>query len=132
MGINKSHYSLVPLADHLRLLRTPEPPYYVVISTNIHKGEEVETYEKLIAATFEHANQYPGYLGMESAHETLEDGKVFTVAAIYFETLDSLEAWRNHQKHVAVKKDAKQRWFLEHNIRVCHLLEHYGSNLSHA
>ncbi len=131
MATRTNQYSLIPLNPDLRLLRTPEPPYYVVISTNIHHGKEIERYDKLFASTLEEANKIEGYLGMDSAKETLESGEIYSISAIYFASLDALEKWRQHAKHTTVKKNAKQRWFAEHNIRVCQVLEHYGSNLTH-
>lgn len=131
MATLKSRHSLRPMSSELRLLRTPEPPYYAVISTNIHHGNDIDIYNNQLKKVLEIANQLDGYLGMEVAKEVLDNNTLYTVATLYFQTLESIESWRKHPKHVAAKKGAKQRWFLEHNIRVCQVLEHYGSNLTH-
>ena len=131
MATLKSHHSLKPLSTELHLLRTPEPPYYAVISTNIHHGNDIDIYNNQLKKLLETANQLGGYLGMEVPKEVLDNNTIYTVATLYFQTLESIESWRKHPKHVAIKKGAKQRWFLEHNIRVCQVLEHYGSNLTH-
>lgn len=128
----KSPHSLPYLDEKLRLLRTPEPPYYVVISTNIHHGNDYKEYTELLDKTFLEANKNKGYLGMDTTHETLDTGEVYSVAAIYFTALEALNDWRSNKKHMAVKKGARKRWFNEHNIRICQVLEHYGTNLTEA
>jgi len=125
-----SPHSLEPLDSKLRLLRTPEPPYYVAISTNIHHGNDYDQYQALLDSTFVEANKNEGYLGMDSCHETLETGEIYSISAIYFSSPEALNNWRHNVKHIAVKKGARQRWFTEHNIRICQVLEHYGTNLT--
>lgn len=131
MASKKSQHSLVGLDEKLHLLRTPEPPYYVAISTNIHCGRDLDDYNILLDRMLAEVDQVEGYLGMDNAKEILDDGLVYSLSAIYFSNMESLEVWRNHRKHVAVKAGAKKRWFTEHNIRICQVLEHYGSNLTH-
>ena len=131
MATIPSKNTVSPLNESLMLMRTPEPPYVLVVSTSIHHGHDMDKYNQLLEKTFAHADEVEGYLGMEAAKETLASGKVYTVAAIYFTDMDAFTQWRNHPKHTQVKTGAKDRWFAEHNIRICEVKEHYGSNLTH-
>lgn len=131
MGTRKSPNSLEPLNEKLRLLKTPKPPYYVAISSNIHHGSDYDEYQALLEKTFLEADKNPGYLGVDGTHEVLETGEVYSISALYFATLEDLNNWRKNLKHIAVKKNARKTWFNEHNIRICHVIEHYGTNLTH-
>lgn len=78
----------------------------------------------------EYAANLPGYLGMEFAKEIQPDGRVFGLSAVYWKTLEDLDAWRKDMRHMQAKQKGKSSWYDEHNIKVCHVLSHYGSNLT--
>lgn len=111
------------------LLKTPKPPYYVVISTNIHHGRDLAAYEALWQETLKAAQQCKGFLGVETADEVLPDGRIKSIAAIYYDSLEAIEQWRHDAKHITAKTGAKQKWFDAHNIRVCEVLDQYGDGL---
>ena len=46
MATLPSDHSCASLSPELTLLRTPEPPYYAVISINIHHGKDMDIYPK--------------------------------------------------------------------------------------
>ena len=64
MATLPSDHSCASLSPELTLLRTPEPPYYAVISINIHHGKDMDIYNEQPQKTYEVANTLPGCLGM--------------------------------------------------------------------
>ncbi len=122
--------SLPDLEASLQLLRSPEPPYYVVISTKIRQNEIKDKYERDMMELLESVESFPGYLGMEYAESELDDGRLHGISTIYWKTLEDLEAWRYDKQHMKAKEKGKSFWYDEHNIRVCQVLSHYGCNLT--
>lgn len=130
MKVESVTNKLAPLGEGLALLRTPKPPYYAVISANIHSGKAQEEYDEIMKEMLEIAQSLPGFLGSEFAYETLPDGRRFKLGVTYWDSLETIDAWRQHPKHLQVKKRGKALWYDEHNARICHVLSHYGSNLT--
>lgn len=118
------------LEPNMTLLHTPEPPYVAVISTNIHNGNDIEGYNQHMAIVIEIAKSLPGFLGLESSASLLEDGRTLKVGVIYWQDMQSLEAWRAHPEHLKVKRKGKRDWYDEHNIRICQVVKQYGANLT--
>lgn len=118
------------LDERLQLLRTPTPPYYAVISTNIMKNQPTTDYDTLMESILETAINLPGFLGAEVAYDQTEDGRRFKLGVTYWDSMESIDNWRNHSTHMQVKKQGKALWYDEHNARICHVLSHYGSNLT--
>lgn len=112
-----------------KLLSSPQPPYYVVISSTIYNGNEKERYETLAAEMGAIVDKLPGYLGLEVAFDTLADGRLHTLAAMYWDSLEAIQAWRDDPQHIEAKKLGKSLWYPEHNMRVCQILRHYGTSL---
>ena len=82
MATLPSDHSCASLSPELTLLRTPEPPYYAVISINIHHGKDMDIYNEQLQKTYEVANTLPGYLCTEAAKEVREDVSVYAVATL--------------------------------------------------
>jgi heme-degrading monooxygenase HmoA len=129
MKIESTHHRLTNLNHGLRLLRSPSPPYYAVISTNIRPLENNADYDTTMSEMIRLVTDLPGFLGAESAVETI-DNTYYKVGVIYWLDLESLNAWRNHTEHRRAKEKGIANFYLEHNIRICQVLEQYGHNLS--
>lgn len=95
-----------------RVAKTPEPPYYAVIAP-AELSDDVDGYGRMALAMIELAQNQPGFLGIETA---LMGG--FSMAVSYWDSLESIEAWRSHARHLAVKKEAKARWFANYVTRI--------------
>ena len=54
----------------MSIVKTPKPPYYVVIFTSKHTNVEKEEYDKTSAKMVELAQNILGYLGVESIRDT--------------------------------------------------------------
>ena len=89
-------------------------PYYAVIftslRTHVYQGytQMNEELSKLLA------NQI-GYLGMDSVRG--QDG--FGITVSYWDSLESIDAWRQDQTHARAKAMGRQLWYERYAIRIC-------------
>jgi heme-degrading monooxygenase HmoA len=92
------------------IAETPRPPYYAVIFTSI-RTEGDNGYSAAARATLELARQQPGFLGYESVRNDVG------ISVSYWESLESIRAWKNHPLHQAVQKKA-DAWYSDSRIRI--------------
>ena len=90
---------------------TPEPPYYAVIFTSTLANDE--GYGEMADRMEELARRQPGFLGFENARE---DGLGVTVS--YWDTLDSIAAWKRHAEHLKAQGLGRSRWYEHYQLRV--------------
>lgn len=95
-----------------RIATTPEPPYYAVIAPAV-LSSDVSGYPQLAQHLIETAPSIDGFLGIETCFQ----GN-FVIAVSYWRSLEAIEAWRNHPKHLHAKAAAKARWFDQYLTRI--------------
>jgi len=103
------------------LASTPKPPYYAVVFTSQHTGVD-EGYDMMARRMVELAAQQPGFLGVESARGA--DGLGITVS--YWESLESIAAWKAAGEHRAAQARGKAVWYSRYRLRVCKVEREYG------
>lgn len=103
----------------LSIARTPEPPYYAVLFTNVRSSDS-EGYVEMARDMVELASSQPGYLGMEIAR-----GEVGILLS-YWEDLASIAAWRAVSAHRTAQRIGRDRWFDAFKIRICRVERDYG------
>lgn len=123
-------HHLPSLDEGLELLRTPDPPYYAIITTNIQSGKSQEEYDQTMQEMLKVVKKLPGFLGSETAYDQVADGRRFKLGVTYWSNLEAISSWREHAQHMRVKKRGKELWYDEHNTRICHVISQYGSNLT--
>lgn len=96
--------------SELLIAQTPKPPYYAVIFTSI-RTEGDNGYSEAARATLELARQQPGFLGYESARNDVG------ISVSYWESLESIRAWKNNPLHQTVQKRADE-WYSDSRIRI--------------
>ena len=96
------------------IARTPQPPYYAVIFTSLRTKEDPSGYADAAARMLELAAQQTGFLGVESARG--DDGLGITVS--YWETLESIRAWREHAEHRMIQEHGRSRWYEHYELRI--------------
>ncbi|MGB2881397.1 MAG: antibiotic biosynthesis monooxygenase, partial [Rhodoferax sp.] len=69
------------------IAHTPAPPYYAVIFTSLRTDGDAG-YGAMAERMVELAAQQPGYLGVESARETVG------ITVSYWADLESIRAWK--------------------------------------
>lgn len=93
---------------------TPEPPYWVVMFTSRHTGEDAEGYEKMGDAMAELAAKQLGYLGIESVRG--EDGVGITLS--YWASEQAIHDWKRLAAHLEAQKRGHARWYADFSLRV--------------
>lgn len=99
------------------IAQTPEPPYYAVIFTSIRTPGD-NGYAETARQILDVARQQPGFLGYEAARNELG------ISVSYWESLEAIQAWRNHPQHRLVQVRADD-WYADSRIRICRVERSY-------
>ncbi len=68
------------------------------------------------------ASSMPGFISYKDF--TAEDGE--GVAIVEFESLETLQAWREHPEHRIAQRQGRDRFFTEYRIQVCTPVRDYA------
>lgn len=101
------------------IAKTPKPPYYAVIFSNI-RTEIAEGYAQTADEMVTLAEQQPGYLG----HESVRDGLGITIS--YWESLEAIKAWKNVSEHLEAQKNGREKWYKSYKTRIALVERDYG------
>ena len=93
--------------------RTPEPPYYAVIFTNLLSADDAG-YAAMGEAMFDLALAQPGCLGAES----VRGANGFGITVSYWRSEADIVAWKAEAQHVAAQKHGIARWYAHYELRV--------------
>lgn len=98
---------------------TPAPPYYAVIFTS-SRTEGDQGYSDMASTMTELAEQQPGYLGMESARDSVG------ITVSYWSDLESIKQWKANSEHQAAQSSGKELWYSDYKVRICKVEWDYG------
>jgi heme-degrading monooxygenase HmoA len=101
------------------LADTPKPPYYAVIFSSTLKGHD-DGYEAEANKMVALAEQQPGFLGIESARDTLG------ITVSYWSDLDSIRQWKANTEHLVAQKKGHELWYQSFKVRVAKVERDYG------
>ena len=104
-------------ADH----PSSKPTYYAVIFTSTRSSEDAG-YAAMAREMEERARRQPGFLGIESARNS--DGTGITVS--YWQTLESIAAWKADPAHSAAQQQGKATWYESYRVRIARVERTYG------
>ena len=99
---------------------TPSPPYTAVIFTSVGSTDS-DGYAATAERMFELAKQQPGYLGAESARETIG------ITVSYWATEDDARAWKRVVEHAEAQRLGRERWYEQYTVRVATVTREYGT-----
>ncbi|MGO1070257.1 antibiotic biosynthesis monooxygenase family protein [Lysobacter sp. CA199] len=105
-----------------RFADLPPPPYFAVIFSSQRSAEDEAGYARAADRMVELVRQQPGFLGMES----VRDGEGFGITVAYFDSEQSIRAWREHAEHAAVRDLGHRRWYRRFEQRVAIVQRAYG------
>ena len=91
-----------------QILRNLPVGSYAVIFPSISSGVDEEGHEKMLAELYGRVQELEGFLGLESALSS-----PFNLAVAYFDSLESIDAWRRNSEHIAAKNKARSTWLEE-------------------
>ena len=94
------------------ILNSPKPPYYVVLFT-AEMGGDLTNYDETNQALKAKAEKIPGFLGIESS------GDQQHISAVYWESLEAIDQWRNHPDHRKAKQRGRDQWYKRYKLRIC-------------
>lgn len=97
---------------------TPAPPYYAVIFTSVKKDNPVG-YAAMAEAMYALAAQQPGFLGVESARETVG------ITVSYWKTTEAIQQWKEHTDHLLAQKLGREQWYSAYKTRICRVEREY-------
>jgi len=103
----------------MSIAKTPEPPYYAVIFTNL-QSDDTQGYAEMATRMQSLAKQQTGYLGIESARE----GVGITVS--YWRDLESIKQWKNQAEHLEAQTAGKSRWYTNYTTRIALVEREYS------
>ena len=99
---------------------TPSPPYTAVIFTSVASADNAG-YAATAARMYELAQQQPGYLGAESARETIG------ITVSYWATEGDAKAWKQVLEHAEAQRLGRERWYDQYIVRVATVTREYGT-----
>lgn len=94
--------------------QTPKPPYYAVIFSSLRTPGD-QGYGRMSDGIEAIVSQQKGFLGVESARN--EQG--FGITVSYWDSLDSIQLWKNNASHMKAKEMGKKLWYEHYRIRIC-------------
>jgi heme-degrading monooxygenase HmoA len=91
--------------------------YFAVIFTSSLRSES-PAYLAAAEEMLELASRMPGFLGLESVREKDEG-----ITVSYWESLEAIEAWRRHPRHLDAKRMGKAEWYRRYRLRIARVEE---------
>lgn len=101
---------------------TPQTPYYAVIFTSLRTDIE-EKYQETAVEMVRLAELQPGYLGHESARESIG------ITVSYWKDLESIKNWKKQSDHLLAQKKGREKWYSAYKTRICLVERDYGFEL---
>ncbi len=108
-------------SDENALAHTPRPPYVAVIFTSRLRDNDPDyelTARKMVAL----ARSQPGFLGIESARETLG------ITVSYWSDEDAARSWKQVSEHLGAQHLGKTRWYEGYRVRIATIVRDYGAD----
>src|SRR5687768_11186402 len=93
------------------LANTPPPPYYAVIFSST-RTEFDEGYADTATRMVELARQQPGFLGIESARESVG------ITVSYWDTEDAIRNWHANAEHQLAQREGYRVFYQSFRLRV--------------
>lgn len=94
------------------IAKTPQPPYYAVIFTSVRTTID-DGYLAMAQQMEELAQQQPGYLGYESARETVG------ITISYWQSLEAIKNWKQVSEHLIAQQYGREKWYSNYKTRIC-------------
>ncbi|WP_375582703.1 antibiotic biosynthesis monooxygenase family protein [Cyclobacterium xiamenense] len=98
---------------------THDLPYYAVIFTSIKRSEAGQDYIDMAREMEELVRNQPGYLGHESARDSLG------ITVSYWESLEAIAAWKKEARHRQAQQQGREKWYQQYIIRICKVEKEY-------
>ena len=101
------------------IAETPKTPYFAVIFTSTRTSVD-EGYGEAAERMIELAMKQPGFLGVESARESVG------ITVSYWESIDSIKHWKANAEHLEAQKTGRNIWYESFKVRISKVERDYG------
>jgi heme-degrading monooxygenase HmoA len=102
---------------------TPRPPYVAVIFTSIRTDGD-HGYAAMAASLEALARKQPGFLGIESARDTLG------ITVSYWTDQQAARAWKQVAAHLVAQRRGREVWYRDYRVRVATVERDYSMGSS--
>ena len=102
---------------------TPRPPYYAAIFTSLRSPVD-QGYGEMADRMAQLASLQAGYLGAESSR----DAQGFGITVSYWDSLESIAAWRRHAEHRVAQETGIRSWYEHYTLRIAKVERAYGKH----
>ena len=103
----------------LEIANTPAPPYYAVIFTS-YRTEDDNNYGNAAERMVELASRQPGFLGIESARESVG------ITVSYWIDLKSIRKWKKNSEHLMAQEKGRDLWYSNYKVRIAKVERDYN------
>jgi len=100
---------------------TDKIPYYAVIFTSTRNDKDEKGYQQMAGMMENLVRGQPGFLGFDSARDTFGTG----ITVSYWESLESINSWKENTRHREAQKLGKQKWYEQYSIKICKVEKEY-------
>jgi heme-degrading monooxygenase HmoA len=100
------------------IAKTPLPPYYAVIFSSI-RTEGDNGYLEMSDKMIELASKQDGFLGVESARESLG------ITVSYWRDLDAIKNWKVNTEHSVARRKGRSDWYQSFKTRIAKVERDY-------
>ncbi len=101
------------------IANTPTPPYFAVIFTSTRTDVD-NGYGDMANRMVELAAQQPGFLGIESARESVG------ITVSYWSDLAAIKKWKANAEHIEAQKAGRKSWYGTFKVRISKVEQDYG------
>ncbi len=101
------------------IANTPKSPYYAVIFTSIRTNGD-NGYGEMAEKMLNLAEQQTGFLGVESARETIG------ITVSYWSSLESIKTWKSNIEHLEAQQKGRSLWYESFKVRITKVEREYG------
>lgn len=101
------------------IVDTLKPPYYAVIFTTT-LSDNLDGYYEMAQKIDTLAKQQEGYLGIESARNTIG------ITVSYWSSLEVIVRWKNNIDHTEARNIGREKWYKQYQLRICKVEREYG------
>lgn len=94
---------------------------YAVIFPNQRSPEDDAGYATMAERMVELVSKQPGCLGFDSAR----DGQGFGITVSYWDSLDSIKAWKNNAEHQGAQNKGREVWYSHYDLFITRIEHAY-------
>jgi len=83
-----------------------------------------EQYGEFSNRLLELAREHKGFLRIESVADLNGNG----ISVSYWDSLDSIRAWKENSFHLLAQSKGKTEWYQDYTVEICEVIRSYGKS----